>query len=253
MPSEFIPQRGPRTRKHKAAADDLGLAPTPTKVFIAMPAGDDVKTGFAYDLAHMVGSTAHARPDIDIALNVTKMTILQQSRTTLVKAALSWPGCTHILWLDTDMRFKKDTLIRLLSHREPIVGAAYSSRSNPIQPVTYIGDVDRPNPERFFLEPDAVGLQEVTGAGFGVMLTEIDVFRKLSKPWFAIGYSEGADEFEGEDIYFCSKARKAGYRVFVDCELSQSIGHLGEYQYGNADANNFRAVMQLAEAGAATT
>lgn len=247
MTSKYIP----RSRKHTplSIAADTDLAPAAIKVFIAIPARDDVKTGFAYDLANMVGFTVATAPDVELAVTFTKSSLIQQGRTSLAKAALSWPGVSHILWLDSDMRFPKDSLVRLLDRKKDIVGCAYSTRGNPIQPITYVGDVDLPDPERFYLERGATGLAEVTGTGFGVMLIDIDVLREMEKPWFAVGYCEAVDEFEGEDMYFFSKARRNGRKVWIDCDLSHSIGHLGEYEYFNEAANIFRDEMsKLAEA-----
>lgn len=240
MTSKYIP----RSRKHAPSEE---MAPPTIKVFIAVPARDDVKTGFAYDLANLVGFTTAKAPHVELAVTFTKSSLIQQGRTNLVKAALSWPGVSHILWLDSDMRFPKETLLRLLERGKDIVGCAYSTRGNPIQPITFIGDVDMPNPERFYLERHATGLQEVTGTGFGVMLVDVDVFREMEKPWFAVGYCEAVDEYEGEDMYFFTKARRNGRKVWIDCDASHSIGHLGEYEYFNEAANIFRDAMAAEE------
>ena len=60
-------------------------------------------------------------------------TYLPQQRMTLVKEAFQ-SGSTHILWIDSDMRFPKDALIRLLDRDLPIVGANYPMRRTPIIP-----------------------------------------------------------------------------------------------------------------------
>jgi hypothetical protein len=36
----------------------------------------------------------------------------------------------------------------------------------------------------------------------------------------------------GEDIYFCIKAKDAGFDTWVDHDLSKGIKHIGQYVYG---------------------
>ncbi len=40
------------------------------------------------------------------------------------------------------------------------------------------------------------------------------------------------DLVEGEDIYFCIKAKDAGFDTWVDHDLSKGIKHIGQYVYG---------------------
>jgi len=47
-----------------------------------------------------------------------------------------------------------------------------------------------------------------------MVLIKTDVFRSLPKPWFAVGPEPGS-----EVVYFCQKARQAGYKIFVDTNM----------------------------------
>jgi hypothetical protein len=102
------------------------------RVMIATPCTDMVKAGFALDLAMLYGLTC-SYGDVDCAVMQNKGTIIPQQRATLVDAAQRF-NASHILWLDSDMRFPKDTLFRLMKHEKPIVAANYARRRHPALP-----------------------------------------------------------------------------------------------------------------------
>lgn len=211
------------------------LAPKPAiRVCVSVPAGDMVKTDFAYDLARMIGATAYHRRDVQIQLAMQKSSILVLGRHRGVQTAAE-ADSTHILWLDSDMRFPKDTLVRLLAHDQPIVAASYVTRRLPVQPVTFAKAVIDPAArERLYTEPDAAGLVEVDATGMGCMLVKMEVFENTPDPWFLDEYANGL--YTGEDVYFCRKAREHGYPVLIDQSLSQQIAHVGEFEYRHEHA-----------------
>lgn len=192
------------------------------KVMVAVPCGEMVHADFAASLALMMAYTTHVRPDIELPLFFAKGTYLPRARASLVNAALE-QGCSHILWLDTDMRFPKDTLTRLLSHHEAVVACNYPTRQMPIEPTA----------KGMQFEPIVGGelLTDVRVAGMGVMLVDTAVFTAMGKPYFAIGYNKQQDDYAGEDAYFCEAARKAGFRLRIDHPLSEHVEHCGALRY----------------------
>jgi len=60
---------------------------------------------------------------------------------------------------------------------------------------------------------DSFGLHELDYCGAGFLFIKKEVFQKLNKPYFF----HYPDE-PGEDIYFCREAKKAGFKVYVDCD-----------------------------------
>src|SRR5690554_3424171 len=95
-------------------------APT---VVIAIPAHDNVPAHFAADLAGLIAQTAQALPDeVTLGVQMVKGTYVHQARQDLMIHMLE-NGATHILWLDSDMRFPPETLLHLLQHNLPVVGA----------------------------------------------------------------------------------------------------------------------------------
>jgi hypothetical protein len=188
------------------------------------------RPGYVHDVQNLVMYTMRAAGDLlELGVLVEASTYIHKGRNNLVAAALK-AGVTHVLFLDDDMRFPKDTLGRLLAHRVPVVGANYVTRGVDV-------DLGRPRPlavkdggKLVYTREDSTGLEEVEGLGTGVMLIEASQFAKVSFPWFETYYDKQG-RHHGEDYDFCAKVRKAGGRVFVDHDLSKAVRHVGEFEY----------------------
>lgn len=213
-------------------------------VALCIPSGDQVSASFALDLAKLVGFVARTHREIDLVLLQVKGSILPQQRATLVQAALT-AHATHVFWLDSDMRFPKDALVRLLAHDVPIVAANYPTRRPPIVPVA-----QRNAEGHLFTTAHAKGLVPVDAVGMGCMLVQASVYHALPKPWFALGYSRSDDGYVGEDHYFCQQARAKGFSVAVDQALSQEVQHLGEMAWTHAHAEQTRTAYLAEPVGA---
>jgi hypothetical protein len=194
------------------------------RVAICMPCQDTVNAGFALDLARMCAALT-ASDDFDATLIQNRGTIIPQQRATLVHAAQEYEA-THLLWLDSDMRFPRDTLARLLAHGQPIVAANYARRRYPILPTAEHADFGY-----LFTEANSEGLAEVTQCAMGLMLVEMRVFEAIAEPWFALGYSAKDRDYVGEDFYFCKRAREAGFTILIDQDLSKQVRHAGEIEW----------------------
>ena len=213
-------------------ANDLRIA-------VLVPSHTEVKAGFCHSLANMVSTFANAKyeggkKEIEV-INVGG-SMLPEVRHRLVAEAMKW-GATHALWLDSDMMFPRDTLQCLLRHNLPIVGANYPRRQKPCIPTGHLGNQ---NGGMLWTEEGDNSLVEVKHLGGGVMLVDMRVYDALELPFFMFEVTENKLGLRGEDVYFCMKAKEAGIPVFCDQELSQHIGHIGEYVYTNQDSIRFR-------------
>jgi hypothetical protein len=157
-------------------------------------------------------------------------TLICDQRTTLANRAIE-SNADYILWLDTDMRFPRESLSRLLAHGKDIVGANYVTRSLPTSPTAR--DYRDGQWWKVPTYKHSTGLQKVTAAGFGVMLTKTDVFKAMEYPWFHIGYAKENDMYTGEDVYFGIHAERAGYETFIDHDLSKDVRHTGSIEFAH--------------------
>lgn len=122
-----------------------------------------------------------------------------------------------VLFVDTDQVFAPDSLIRLLAHNRPIVGALIAGRHSPF-PLA-CGRNRRPLP---YHEAPESGLLDVEWVGTGFVLIRSEVFQRLPAPWFQVGQMN--PEKSGEDTWFCQQAQEAGIPIAVDCGVR--VGHI---------------------------
>ena len=137
-------------------------------------------------------------------------------------------NCSHIMFLDTDMTFPHDTISKLLAHDLDIVGGLYFERYEPYKPAV------------FWKHPDGLGdyalmdnipygeTIECDAIGTGCLLIKMDVFNKLTKPWFEYRVAEYGSKkeikFFSEDIVFCERVKELGYKIHVDTSIE--CGHI---------------------------
>lgn len=151
-------------------------------------------------------------------------------------------GATHIMFIDTDMIFPSDGLQRLLSHQKDIVCATTCKRGD--EDGNPIGSAIPQEGNNTGKAQVKAGLIEMSLVGSCFMLIKMDVFEKIGMaghldrflgkksipPYYEPPNYDAGDAF-GEDITFCKLAREAGYRIWVDYQLSIELGHLGDKVY----------------------
>lgn len=223
----------------------------PIKVDICIPSGDDCKTSFALSLAEMMrynmAETDKGKLLFYPRIYNVRSSNLAGNRNLLVENALK-NAADYVLFLDSDMTFPPETLARLLASAEQfnldVIAATYSTRQQ--------GCVCRNNTNR--LENGAYrkiqtaamkGIFEINNVGTGIMLIATRVFRKLERPWFMFAWDDAKHLFEGEDTTFCKKANAAGFKIWVDFDLSKQIGHVGAFTYTVNEAADMACVREV--------
>jgi hypothetical protein len=227
------------------------------KVAICVPVYGMTHAKFTQSLANMLVHSLEAtivrdRRNVKLELEtfMVSCSMLTESRHRLVAEALAW-GADHMLCLDADHVFPADTLVRLLAHGLPAVGANYPRRFAPTAPTAAIStaeDEDRRGllyttrelAERGVVEP-------VAHLGFGVLLLDMRIFDALQAQAEAEGEESFLPLFKfeptankvgmiGEDVFFFRKLAACGIRPFVDHRLSWEVGHLFEVVLTNGHA-----------------
>lgn len=188
------------------------------KLAIAVPALDNVSAYFAFDLARVYAEACAAFPH-QVTLAPVVGTFVHQAREKLLDDLVGLWGATHILWLDADMTFPRDTALRLLAHEKKVVAANYVTRKAPSRPTAR-------RDGKCVSSLDAEGLEAVDHVGMGVFLLDTSVLWNISRPRF--WYSTPT---ETEDVYFCNLLRKAGHSIYIDHDLSKEVEHWGQHGY----------------------
>jgi len=122
----------------------------------------------------------------------------------------------YFFFLDSDIIGDIDDIIRLLEINSDITVAPYKQHGSDMYQ-TYMNDEDGNFIGQF--KSTATGIREVGSSGTGFMLIKRKVFEKLKYEPFFFNPINKSKNILGEDIYFCTKARKQGFRVVCDFDI----------------------------------
>ena len=148
--------------------------------------------------------------------------------------------CSHVFFIDDDVLFHPDVLLKLLSHNRDIVSGLYYTKSSVPTPLVLHGDFG--GTARSWTPGDLV---ECAGHGMGLTLINADVFRTMRDAglgvdghgypaWFtttkdaAIVRPDGVPQVfnQTEDMAFLTKAASLGYQPAVDTSAPAFGWHL---------------------------
>ncbi len=141
-------------------------------------------------------------------------------RNDIVEKALE-AGATNLIMMDTDMAYHPLTITRLLSHKLPIVGALSFRRYPPFDSIMLkVVEVDEKYNRYESIDDWTEGeLVEVDATGAGCIMFDMEIFRRMPRPWFRFQKDADTGATIGEDIGFCQDLKAAGYRIFVDTSV----------------------------------
>ena len=200
-----------------------------TQLAICVPVRDLLHSKFAYCLAELVARLV--KDNVTYQLFFQNGSVLPEQRHLLAKLALA-ANCEQILWLDSDMSFPSNIYQLLAKHNKDVVACYYSTRSEPFRSVAFLDNRDM---TKTLLAKS--GMHIVNSVGMGIMLTSIDVFKKIPAPWFSFRYLSAYDAYLGEDIVFCELLKEYDYDVFVDADASNYCSHLANLEIKIGDIN----------------
>ena len=187
-------------------------------VAVAIPCGTMVHADFAVSL----GSMMHSLGEMPMSIVVGKSSIVADARNMGLDFAQKHKA-DYILFIDSDMIFPRDALLKLLVRNVDIIGATYSRRTAPFH---FLGDL---LPEQPADAPK--GLLEMARIPTGFLLVRTAVFEQLKRPYFRFRVDEEAGVNIGEDYDFSDRVRALGFRIWCDPLLSKELGHIGEQAF----------------------
>jgi hypothetical protein len=179
---------------------------------------------------------------------VSNESLIPRGRNTLAAKFMENSMATHLMWIDSDIRFQPEDIFKLLLHDKDIVGGLYPKKTLPIDYVVNVSDSD--------VEPNGTvkienGLIRASRLGTGFMLIKRDVFNKMFAAYpqtkfvnnigldikynpfmyalFDCVINPDTHEYCSEDWVFCDRWRAIGGECFVD--PSVQLGHSGFFVY----------------------
>lgn len=137
-----------------------------------------------------------------------------EARNALVQMALD-ANADYLMMLGDDNLAPANLFALLHRHREMMVTGVYWQKSYPTHPYLWDGLL------KGFYEDWKVGEYfPVDFAGCDALLVNTDVFRAIEPPWFSRDWTfepgQTPSPILTEDFYFYTKARQAGFRLWVD-------------------------------------
>lgn len=147
--------------------------------------------------------------------------------------------CSHLMFVDADIQFNPQDIVKLVNHDKDIVGGIYPQKTLP--PKMVVNTLN--NSEQ---QGDLI---EVGTLGTGFMLIKRSVFEKMieegATPYVdAIGLSpeENANQYDffqctidskgrylTEDWSFCRRWRQLGGKIWADTKIA--LAHVGYYRF----------------------
>lgn len=200
---------------------------TRPSVMIAVPAMEMVNAEFAQHLAMASANLVANGIRINCAFNIgSVITIARRNLTDIFLKS----NFDYIWWVDSDMKFPIDAPIRLLNRNKAIVGANYRRRRFPNP--NFTGMTGEPGSFQEFQTTDnSPSMEQCDVLPHGMVLVRRDVYEKIPQPHYLQEYVKELNLEIGEDIYFCSLCKKAGFEIWCDQELSREIAHIGIFHF----------------------
>ena len=150
-----------------------------------------------------------------------------RARTEIAKLALNY-NFDYVLMIDSDVKVPKDTAVNLLECETDIaLGWYYKKRTTRDQTVIYDFGKDYTDKNMIYGETlwKADNPFDIKGGGLGISLINVNVFRKMSYPYFRyVIYDDGT--VLSEDLYFCTEARK--HEMNIKCNPHVKGNHIYE-------------------------
>lgn len=125
-------------------------------------------------------------------------------------------GFEWVFFVDDDCIIPTNTLVKLISRNEKIVGGLYYRKYFPLESVSMIEVNGKPsiveNYEIGDLFPDCLVLSS------GCTLIHKSVIEAITPPWYKSFTVEGRTALT-EDTYFCEKVREVGFKPLLDTSI----------------------------------
>jgi len=246
------------------------------RVLIAVPCYDQSVTE-SFMMSMLDCSIFHARTGVQFSVTTISDSLISRARNLLVAKFMAMGDYTHLMFIDSDIGFPRDAIVRLLWHDKDVITASY-----PIKEIDWskveknvksgmTGKEILPNSVRFVVNPVVSGQKEIEydkggvsvyDAGTGFMLIKreaiawmfsayphlkfVDDTGMLSdeenKYAFALFNSFVENErFLSEDYGFCRYWQMSGGKIWTDPTIG--LTHVGRLKYSGTMVNQLNELI----------
>ena len=175
-------------------------------------------------------------------LTQANSSLITQGRSKIANFFINNTDHEYLFFLDSDIGFNPEDVLRLLSHQVDIVSGAYPMKTIPVR---YCINIQQP-------EERQGDLVKITGNGMGFVLLHRNVLLKMAQNFPELKYIPSTDDsnvppsqeemnnsyhyfmehkennaFMSEDKSFFHRARMLGYDVWLDTSIK--LQHIGSH------------------------
>ena len=213
-----------------------------TRLHFCIPCyGGQVNEGFFISMLKFMATANQLGMQFTVDTMVNE-SLIPRGRNSLVAKFLAFdPRSSHLMFVDADIGFEPEEIIKLVIAQKDVVGGLYPKKALPIQYV--VNKI-----------PNSVkegNLVSVANIGTGFMLIKREVIETMIRARPDLHYQDaiGLDpkfdpykyalfdtlidpatkEYLSEDYYFCKLWRDMGGEIFAD--LSIKLDHCGYYKF----------------------
>ena len=126
----------------------------------------------------------------------------------------------YLFSLDSDIILPKDTLTKMIASDKDIISGLYIQRipnTHTLEVYMDTADGGCTNIPYHLIKDH--GIVKIAACGMGAALIKSEVFREMEYPHFFYKEALTIQETVSEDVYFCKKAREAGFTVWADASI----------------------------------
>lgn len=135
----------------------------------------------------------------------------------------------YLFCVDSDIVLPYDCIEKMLSADKDIISGLYIQRIPGRQILEIYKDSNNGVTNHQFEEVKDLGVFQIASCGMGCCLIKSDVLRKMEYPHFVYTSAISHAHTFSEDIYFCCKAREAGFTVWADSSIR--CEHIGQTKF----------------------
>ena len=215
-------------------------------VFFATPCYGGMLTD-QFFLSMFRTSQTLMRNGINFRITTLRNESLVTRARNILTAMFLESDCTHLMFIDSDIEFSDESVLRALAYDKPIMAAAYPKKALPIQYAINFKFVDQ-NTKQIRVENGAV---EVLDASTGFFLIKREVIEKMIAEYPELHYRNDSNidekfnkycyslfdtihdpddnRYLSEDYTFCRRWQKIGGEIWLD--PNTKLNHVGSYTF----------------------
>ncbi len=215
------------------------------KLMIGLPAYDH-KVGVKMAVSLMQLGQKLLEHGIDVEVNsLCGCSVVSRARNIIAHRFVN-SDCDHLMFIDADMTFEADSVIRLMcwNQDKAIVAGAYEARK---EGKVYIVSLDGGygvNGPQGKVTMDEAGLVRAYRVATGFMMIQKRVFEVLKEAhpewehkdtntdermYSFFDFKSTPGGYIGEDFLFCDRVREQGMDIWLDPTIK--LGHMGIHEY----------------------